>query len=555
MSVPEARAAALTRSPAGRSPAAWWTLAIVTVATFMLMLDLTVVNVALPDIRRALHSDFSGLQWVIDAYALTLAAFLLTAGSLADRLGRRRIFTAGFIVFSAASLACGLAGSILVLNLARGVQGTGAAVLFAVGPALIGEEFHGKARGTAFGIFGAGAGLAIAAGPLIGGALTSGLSWRWIFLVNVFIGVVAASLGWWRIPESVSSRARPADWTGLVTFTLGLALLITALLRGGIEGWTSAATLTPGTAGLALLAAFIVIERAKGPSAMLDTALFRNVTFTGLAAVAVLLSAGAMAAIFLLVSYAENFLGFSPWQAGLRFLPMTVVLFVTAGLAGALTTRIPQRLLIGLACIATAAGLAWARPLLLGSTSWTALLPSTILIGIGLGIFNPVRAYLAIGVTEPARAGTASGMSETFQQGGMALGIAVFGALFQSRISDAFASTQPGQRLGPAAGQLGQQIASSASRLLTTTGPAAHIPGLAAAAHHSFVTGLADTLPACAAAAAAAALVGLVFIRRKDLHPSALTAIPGVPPDVPGTEHTSARPIPKRTSSAAGFQG
>jgi EmrB/QacA subfamily drug resistance transporter len=520
-----------TSRPAGR-PSAWWTLAIVTVATFMLMLDLTVVNVALPEIRTALRSGFSGLQWVLDAYALTLAAFLLTAGFLADRLGRRRVFTAGFLVFSAASLACGLAGGILALNVARAVQGIGAAVLFAVGPALIGQEFHGKARGTAFSVFGAGAGLAIAAGPLIGGALTSGLSWRWIFLVNVPIGVGACALGRWRMRESVRPRAHPLDWPGLVTFTLGLALLVSALLRGGADGWTSVATLATGTAGLALIGVFAALERAKRAAAMLDTALFRNTTFSGLPVVAVFLSAGAMAAIFLLVSYTENILGFSPWQAGLRFLPMTGVLFVTAALAGALTTRFPPGLLIVLACIAAAAGLAWARPLLLGSSSWTALLPCTILLGAGLGIFNPVRAYLAVGVTEPARAGAASGMSETFQQGGMALGIAAFGSLFQSRVSDSFASTQPGRRLGAAAGSLGRQIAAGGTRQLITA-PPSRIPGLAAAARQSFAAGLAYTLPACAAAAALAAVAALAVIRRKDLHPSALAAVPGVPPEIP----------------------
>lgn len=517
--------------PSG-NPNAWWTVAIVTIATFMLMLDLTVVNVALPDIRRALGADFSGLQWILDAYALTLAAFLLTSGSLADRLGRRRMFTAGLAVFSAASLGCGLAGSIIVLSIGRAVQGVGAAALFAVGPALIGQEFHGKARGTAFGIFGAGAGLAIASGPLIGGALTTGAGWRWIFLVNVPVGVVAIVLGWWRVRESAGPRALPADWAGLAAFTTGLGLLVTALLRGGVEGWASALTLVTGIGGLAALAVFLVIERARGSRAMLDTSLFRVPTFSGLSAVAVLLSAGAMAAIFLLVSYVENVLGFSPWQTGLRFMPMTAVLFLMAALGGALTARVPQRLLVGLACASVAGGLAWARPLLSGSTSWTALLPCTLLLGAGLGLFNPVRAFLAIGVTEPARAGAASGLNETFQQGGMALGIAAFGALFQSRAGAAFAVTGAGRRLGPLAGPLGRQIAAGAVHQATGSHPPVPLPGFAAAARAAFVTGLAGTLPACAAASALAAVIGVVLIRRKDLHPSALSAVPGVPQEV-----------------------
>jgi MFS family permease len=200
------------RHDPSRAANVWWTVAVVTIGAFMLILDLTVVNVALPRLRVALNANFPDLQWVIDAYELTLAAFLLPAGSVADRLGRRRVFTLGFLVFTAASLSCGLSPGILVLAISRAVQGVGGAILFAVGPALIGQAIQGKARAAAFGVFGAGMGLAIATGPLIGGALTSGLSWRWIFLVNIPVGVAGTVLGRLRMRESLA-RA-PATLTG-----------------------------------------------------------------------------------------------------------------------------------------------------------------------------------------------------------------------------------------------------------------------------------------------------------------------------------------------------
>ncbi|MFE2473148.1 MFS transporter [Streptomyces mirabilis] len=503
----------------------------VTIATFMLMLDLTVVNVALPSLRDALHADFSGLQWVIDAYALTLAAFLLTAGSMADRLGRRRIFNAGFVLFSAASLACGLSTDIAELSLARAVQGIGAAVLFAVGPALIGDAFHGKARAAAFGVFGAGAGLAIAAGPLIGGALTSGPGWRWIFLVNVPVGAVATVLGMRRMTESTARKPHPVDWPGLVTFTVGLACVVFALLRGGTDGWTSVSILAMGAAGVLLLVAFVVIEQAKGPAAMLDSSLFRIRTFSGLSVIAVLISAGCMSAIFLLVSYVQNELGYSPWQTGLRFLPMTVVLFVMAALGGALTAKVPHRILLAVACGAAALGLALVPVMLQSSSSWTALLPCTIALGVGLGLFNPVRAYLAVGVVKPADAGAASGMNETFQQAGMALGIAALGALFQNRVTAAFLTTDTGRHFAVGGHRLGGQIAAGAVPR-SPGASASDVASLAAAMRASMVTGLHDTLPWCAALCAIGAVVALAFVRSSDLHPSAIGALPGVPPDV-----------------------
>ena len=217
----------------------WWTLIAVSVAIFMLLLDITVVNVALPEIQRSLHSSFADLQWVVNAYSLTLAAFLLTAGALADLLGRRRVFVTGVIVFTASSAACGLASSPLALNLARAAQGTGGAMMFATSLALIAQAFHGKERGVAFGVFGAVVGGAVAIGPVVGGVITSGIGWEWIFFVNVPIGVLAVILTLTQVADSRDPDARGVDWMGLLTFSGSLFLLVFALIKGNEKGWGS----------------------------------------------------------------------------------------------------------------------------------------------------------------------------------------------------------------------------------------------------------------------------------------------------------------------------
>src|SRR5215208_7649488 len=217
----------------------WWTLLVVCLSIFMLLLDITIVNVALPDIQRELGSSFEDLQWVVDAYALALAALLLASGSIADLLGRRRVFVAGLLVFVAASLLCGLSSSPTMLNLSRGVQGIGGAMMFATSLALIAQEFAPQERGTAFGVWGATTGFAVAIGPLVGGVLTDGLGWEWIFLVNVPIGLLTALITVARVPESERDPSSRIDWAGVLTFSTGLFCLVLALIRGNDEGWTS----------------------------------------------------------------------------------------------------------------------------------------------------------------------------------------------------------------------------------------------------------------------------------------------------------------------------
>ncbi|WP_432927791.1 MFS transporter [Microbispora sp. CA-135349] len=405
-------------------PNRWWMLGAVSMATFMLLLDVTVVNVALPDIQRTLHATFFDLAWVIDAYALTLAAFLLTAGSLADRLGRRRIFVAGLALFTAASLLCGLAGAPLVLNVARAFQGVGGAVMYAVAPALIANAFHGRERGIAFGVSGGVTGLAVAVGPLIGGALTE-VSWRWVFLLNVPIGLAVALVMLTRAEESRAAGGRidwrGIDWPGAALLSSSLAMLVFALMRGAEAGWGSVLIVTLLAGAAVLLVAFVLVERAR-PEPMLDLGLFRNRSFAGLSLATVAVNAAVYAALLFMVLYLQNTLHHTSFETGLRFLPFTLVLFVAAAVTGTFAARIPAALLIGGGSLAVGAGF-----LVTGvetGSPWTALLPGMLLAGLGMGLFNPARAATAVDLVPLSRAGMSSGVSETFQQGGVALGIA-----------------------------------------------------------------------------------------------------------------------------------
>src|SRR4051812_15498454 len=289
--------------------AKWWTLVAVCVATFMLLLDITVVNVALPYIERDLGSSFEDLQWVVDAYTLTLAAFLLTAGSVGDRIGRRRVFLVGLGVFTVASALCGLAGTPLVLNLARGLQGVGGSMMFATSLALLASAYSGRDRGTAIGIWGAAIGGAVAVGPLIGGVLVDGIGWEAIFYVNVPIGAYAIFLTLRRVEESRDPQAGGADWIGTVTFSAALFLLVFGLIRGNAENWNAGVVACLVGAGL-LLAAFVLVERrVRYP--MLDLTLFRKPSFGG-ASIAAFVLSGAMFAMFLyLTLWVQNILGYT----------------------------------------------------------------------------------------------------------------------------------------------------------------------------------------------------------------------------------------------------
>ncbi len=503
-----------------------WTLAIVCVGTFMLMLDVTAVAIALKSVGSSLHASFSGVQWVIDAYTLTLAALLLTSGSLADRLGRKRVFIVGLVIFTLASLVIGASPDIATMIVARGVQGVGAAVMYAVGPALIGQEFQGQSRGAAFGALGGVAGLAIAIGPLIGGFLTSGESWRWLFLINVPLGAFAVFASARRLRESRSPEAHPIDWLGTATFAIGLGLLVFGLLRSGSEGFTQPPILASLAGGLGLLLAFVLIELRRGRAAMFDLSLFRSRSFTGVAVATMLSNAAVVSAIVLQLFYMQSALGHSAWQTGLRFIPQTFTVFFVAMWTGTkLMHRIAPGNLVGLsiALIAVGTGLA---ALVTPGGSWLALLPCLVVTGVGMGMFNPPRAAITIGVVEPARAGMANGMGESFQQVGVAVGIAGFGAMFHREVVAAFVGSDVGRQLGERAAAVGHMVVVGGADQLGSEVPSQLASAARAAAEAAFVQGFVKVMIACSIVAAVGSLLAYALIRRTDLHASALGPAP-----------------------------
>ena len=411
----------------------WWTLAAVVAGVFMLVLDITIVNVALPAIGHSFHSSLTGLQWIIDAYALVLAAGLLTAGSLSDLWGRRRLYAIGTALFTLGSLLCGVATSPEFLIVARIVQGLGGTVVYATSLALISHAFRGSApkeRGAAFGVYGAVLGLGAALGPVLGGFLTSGLSWRWIFFINIPVGIATIAMTLLTVQESRDPEGARLDWRGLVTFTGGLGLLIYGLISSA-DGWSRPKVYGTLIGSAVLLAAFLVAEVAERRP-MLDLALFRKPTFTGGLLAAFGLNASIYSVFTYLVLYLQQELGYSAAQTGLRFLALTAPMFVSSTLAGRLTHAVPTRLMIGTGFVIVGAGM-WLMHGVSATSAWTHLLPGMIVAGVGIGMVTVPLASTAVGVVPVARAGMASGINITSRQVGLATGIAVLGSIFTAR--------------------------------------------------------------------------------------------------------------------------
>ena len=493
----------------------WWTLVAVCLGTFMLLLDITIVNVALPDIQTALHSSFSDLQWVVDAYALTLAAFLLTAGSLADMYGRRLLYLIGLAVFTAASALCGFAESTLMLQLSRGLQGVGGAIMFAVSLALLADAFRGKDRGIAFGGWGTITGLAVAIGPLLGGALTSGLSWRWIFFVNVPLGIVAVVISMLRVSESRAPQASGPDWPGFVIFTVALSSLVYGLIESNQKSFSSGLVLGCLAAAAVLLAVFVFVERRRAHP-MFDLNLFRLPTFSGGSVAAFGLSASIFSMLLYIVLYLQDILGYSPLATGVRVMFMSGAILVSATVAGRLSSHVPVRLLIGPGLIMVGIGLLLMRGLNAGS-SWTHLIPGMIVGGLGIGLVNPPLASTAVGVVPPQRAGMASGINSTFRQVGIATGIALLGTLFSSQVKS---SVQTGVAAVPALARQGPRIAvavqsGEVGQLIAKLPPQTR-QKVGMITHAAFATGLNRILLVAAIIAFVAGVVALLAIRGKD---------------------------------------
>ena len=461
----------------------WWTLLAVCTATFMLLVDISIVNVALPQIQRKLGASFSDIQWVVDAYSLALATLVLTAGSLADLFGRKKLFLIGVVLFTLASTACGLATGPLFLIVARGVQGIGGAIMFATALALISQEFHGKERGTAFGIWGATVGAAVAVGPLAGGMLTTWISWRAIFLVNIPIGIGAVALSLVQLRESSDPEHSRLDPIGLVTLTSGLFCLILALIEGNAHGWTSGLIVGLLVAAVVLLSAFVA-SQALEQTSMVDLALFRRPAFVGAQTSALAISASLFSMFLYLTLYLQDALRLSALKTGLVFLPLSVVSFFAAPIAGRLSARAPVRVVLG-AGLALAAISLWLMSRIDVHSRWTALLPGFVVGGIGAGFVNAPLASTAVSTVQQERAGMASGLNNTFRQIGIATGIAALGAIFQAKTG-------------------GRHSGGSAAALRNPHARAA------------FVAGLHEILLVAAVVAAVGAVLAAALVRRRD---------------------------------------
>jgi EmrB/QacA subfamily drug resistance transporter len=492
----------------------WWTLIVVCVGTFMLLLDITIVNVALPKISSSLHASFSDIQWVIDAYSLTLAAVLLTMGTLADLLGRRLMFAIGLGLFSFTSLLCALSPSANFLIFARGGQGIGGAIMFATSLALLAQEFHGRERGTAFGIWGATIAASAAVGPLLGGFLTEDFGWASIFYINVPVGIAGVALTLAKVAESRNPEARRIDWPGTFTFTAALFMMVFAIIRGNTEGWGSTKIVALFAGAIVLMTLFLIAQFTQ-PDAMFDVKLFRKPTFSGASIVAFALSCAMFAMFLYIVLYIQTILGFSPLQTGLRFLPFTVVSFFVAAVSGNLIERFPQRVLLGAGLLMTGVGLLLMRGLTTGS-HWTALLAGFIVAGAGVGLINPALASTSIGVVPPQRSGMASGINNTFRQVGTATGIAVLGAVFESTITTKLAPALAGTPAAGQAAQISHAVAAGGAPQVIAAVPAGQRAQAAAAIHAAFTSAMNDILLLGGIIALTGAVLALALVRSRD---------------------------------------
>jgi len=407
-------------------PRRWQALAVVCVAFFMTVLDVSIVNVALPSIGRSLHFSETGLQWVITAYAITFGGFLLLGGRTADILGRRRMFVVGVVIFSIASLVCGLAGSTGMLVTARAVQGFGAAIVSPCTLSIITTTFEeGAERNKALGIWGAMGGSGAAAGVLFGGILTKYLGWEWIFFVNVPVGAVVLLLTPRVVRESRAPGERQAfDVVGAGSVTAGLALLVYAISKAPVDGWSD--SLTIGLlAGAALLIAFFLAWESRVPRPLMPLSIFRIRTLAAANLVGVLLGASVFANFFLLTLYVQNVLHYSALKTGITFLATAGTTVVVAGLAQWLTTKIGPRIVMAAGLALSTGGLVWYAHIPVHGTYAKDLLPGYLLVGFGLALsFIPVSIAALAGVG-PRDAGLASGLLNTSQQVGGAIGVAV----------------------------------------------------------------------------------------------------------------------------------
>jgi EmrB/QacA subfamily drug resistance transporter len=473
-------------------------------ALFMVMLDNTVVNVALPSIQKDLHTDLSALEWTVNAYTLTFAVLLVTGGRLGDIFGRRLMFLFGVVVFALSSAAIGLAPSDGWLVAGRAIQGAGAAFMMPGTLSIISNEFPPHERGKAIGTWAGVSAMALAIGPVVGGFLTEDVSWRAIFFLNLPVAAAAVGVTLFAAHESRDETvSRSVDVPGIATLTIGLTALVLALVESNAWGWGSARILGLLALAVAGLASWVVIER-RSRAPMVDFAFFASKTFLGANIVAFLVSFGMLAMFFFIALYMQNVLGYSPLEAGVRFLPSTLVVIVMGPLAGRLTDRVGPRSLMTAGLAIVGASLFWQSELSIDS-GYGFLLPAFVLMGLGIGLVMSPMSTAAMNAVDPTKAGAASGTLSMSRMVGGTFGVAVLGALVaaigRSKLDDLLPSLAAGQRQALADG-LGQRLPDGA-------------PGVARAAHEAFVSALGAGLKVGAIATIVGAVLAWALIAKR----------------------------------------
>jgi EmrB/QacA subfamily drug resistance transporter len=419
----------------------WLALALLAAAQFVVVLDASIVNVALPSIGRDLHFSQDNLSWVINAYTLTFGGFLLLGGRMADLLGRRRLFISGLILFALASLAGGLSTTDTQLIIARAVQGLGAALLSPAALSLVTVIFkEGAERNKALGVWGAVAGSGGAVGVMLGGMLTQWAGWEWVLFVNVPIGIAAAAIAPRLLPESRNTGARHFDFAGAVSVTAGLSILVYALVDAANAGWGSTQTIGLIALSLALIGAFVAIERASKAPLVPFPGIFRIRTITGINLTALFIAASLFSMFFFISLYMQQVLGYDALKAGISYLPLAFGIIVSAGAASALTTRFGFKPTLIAGMLLTAGGLIWFAQVSPDGGYVSDILFPSLLAAVGLGLAFVSMTVAAVSGVETHETGLASGLINTSQQVGGALGLAVLATVANTRTGDALAA-------------------------------------------------------------------------------------------------------------------
>ena len=491
-------------------PHVWRISLVVIVGAVMSILDTTIVNIALDSLSRDLHSPLSDIQWVATGYMLALAAVIPVSGWAAEKVGARRLWIGSVVLFTLGSALCGAAWSTESLIVFRVLQGLGGGMVMPVGQMVLARAAGPQRMGRVMSVVGVPMVLAPVFGPTIGGLLLEHLGWRWIFFVNLPIGVACVLGGARVLHESRDEEHGGFDVFGFVFLSCGLFALVLGLLRGNDWGWSSGRVLGLFAAAAALLLAFVVAEW-KQREPMLDLSLFRVPTFAGAQVVAFVISSAMFSQFLYLTLYLQNVLGYSPIAAGVRFLPLSLLSFVAAPIAGRLSARVPVRLLLGFGLVLIGGALLLMHGITVGS-GWTTLLAGFLVGGVGIGMVNAPLASTAVSVVPPRRAGMASGINNTFRQVGIATGIAALGAIFQSSIRADLASKVPTGHVA----QLSRAVASGATQQALAAVPRQARAATATAARSAFVNGLNEILLVAAFVALAGAVLAFVLVRRQD---------------------------------------